>query len=131
MPSDSVNGTSIIDAGNNRTRASGITSSLNSSGDASITGSVGSGSDSNDYYRFVAPATGSASFSLTGLSQNIDLRLLNGSGTSLRNGTTTGNSDERFSYQVTQGQTYYVQVDPSGTAVSDYSLNIDCIAAPV
>ncbi|MFZ2220412.1 MAG: pre-peptidase C-terminal domain-containing protein, partial [Rhodoferax sp.] len=122
---DKVNGTSITDAGSATTSAYVLSGA---SGTTSITGSVG-GSDTNDYYKFVAPGTGIATFSLTGLSQDIDLILLNSSGTAMRNSTNGGANSENISQGIIAGQTYFVQVDPYNAAVSNYSLSMTLPAA--
>ena len=113
---DTVNGSSISDAGN------GTSSAYSLTGTSSITGSVG-GSDSGDYYKFVAAGTGTGTFALTGLSQDIDLYLLDSSGSTIRSSDASGSTSENISYSVTAGSTYYVKVDPFATGVSNYSLS--------
>jgi Ca2+-binding RTX toxin-like protein len=117
---DKVNGTSITDAGNTMGAAYSLSGS---SGLTSITGSVG-GSDADDYYKFVAPNTGTATFALSGLSQDIDLRLLNSSGSVVKFSENSGTSNENISLSVAAGQTYYIRVDPDQTAVSNYSISV-------
>ena len=117
---DKVNGTSITDAGNTTASANTLSGA---SGVTSITGSVG-GSDTNDYYKFVAPGTGIATFALTGLSQDVDLRLRNSSGSSIGYSNVWYSGNENISKGLTAGQTYYIQVDPYGTAASNYSLSV-------
>ena len=117
---DKVNGTSITDAGNTTASANTLSGA---SGVTSITGSVG-GSDTNDYYKFVAPGTGIATFALTGLSQDVDLKLLNSSGSIIGYSNDSDSGNENISQGLTAGQTYYIQVDPYGTAASNYSLSV-------
>ncbi|MBM9521284.1 pre-peptidase C-terminal domain-containing protein, partial [Desulforhopalus vacuolatus] len=122
---DIVNGTTISggDAGNSRTGATAV--SLDSNGDASITGYAGE----NDFYTFVAQHPGTATINLTGLSSDIDLRLLSSSGSRLDSSTASGSSSESISYNLTSGKTYYVKVDPFNSHTSDYNLSINTVAA--
>lgn len=120
---DSVNGTSIGDAGNSRTSADSV--SLDSQGDAVVTGSAGFSGDSDDYYRIDAPWGGSATFSLTGLSEDLDLRLYNSSGSQLASSTRGSTTSDSITYTLSNGGTYYLRVDPYSSASSDYSLTID------
>ncbi|MBM9521356.1 pre-peptidase C-terminal domain-containing protein, partial [Desulforhopalus vacuolatus] len=106
--------------------------SLDSNGDASITGYAGD----NDYYTFVAQNSGTATISLTGLSSNIDLYLSESPDENSANpigllaaSYMSGSSSESVSYNLTSGETYYVNVDPDGTSTSDYNLSINTVAA--
>jgi subtilase family serine protease len=121
MSNDSVNGTSIGDSGNAFDSANVIPGNSNSS---SITGGVG-GTDSYDFYKFVATASGTATFSLNGLSQDHDLYLFSGPSSSsyVTGSNNTGLNSEFFSYSITAGNTYYILVNPT-TGVSNYNLNV-------
>lgn len=126
--SDYINGTLIGDAGNSRSDADVISGS----GTVNITGRVG-GSDSDDYYKFTAASSGSAAFNLTGLSADLDLRLLSSSGASLGSSDAGGSSSESIAFSVVAGQTYYLHVDPYNSAVSNYALSASLpvlLAAP-
>ncbi|MBM9521151.1 pre-peptidase C-terminal domain-containing protein, partial [Desulforhopalus vacuolatus] len=122
---DIINGTTVSggDAGDSRTGATAV--SLDSNGDASITGYAGE----NDFYTFVAQHSGTATIDLTGLSSDIDLRLLSSSGSRLDSSSSDGSSNESVSYNLTSGETYYVKVDPYGNNTSDYNLSINTVAA--
>ena len=111
------------DAGNSLSSAE--TFILDSDGTATIVGSTGDGSDSNDYYKFTAAGDGTATFELTGLSDSLYLRLYDSNGSQLTispNGNTT--NDKTLSYNLTSGESYYVRVDPFGSAESNYNLDI-------
>ncbi|MBM9521362.1 pre-peptidase C-terminal domain-containing protein, partial [Desulforhopalus vacuolatus] len=112
------------DAGNSRTGATAV--SLDSNGDTSITGYAGE----NDFYTFVAQHPGTATINLTGLSSDIDLKLLSSSGSTLdssssHSSSSSGSSSESISYNLISGNTYYVKVDPFGNNTSDYNLSIN------
>ncbi|MBM9521115.1 pre-peptidase C-terminal domain-containing protein, partial [Desulforhopalus vacuolatus] len=129
---DIINGTTVSggDAGDSRTEAAAV--SLDSNGDASITGYAGE----NDYYTFVAQDNGTATIDLTGLSSidltglnlDIDLKLLSSSGSVLDSSESPGNC-ESISYDITSGETYYVMVFPYNKKTSDYNLSIHTVAA--
>ena len=121
---DSINGTNINDAGNSTATAN----SLSGSGNNTITGSVG-GSDIDDYYKFVATNTGTASVLLFGLNADTDLYLLNSSGTILNSSGYSGSTSESLNYDVNAGNTYYVQVHPFDVAGSNYDLHVNLPAA--
>jgi murein DD-endopeptidase MepM/ murein hydrolase activator NlpD len=89
---------------------------------ATSTGSVGVGADTDDYFKFVATTNGKVTANLTGLSADIDLRVLNSSGGSIVSGTSGGTTSELVSFNVTAGQTYYFHVDPYNAATSSYNL---------
>ncbi len=91
------------------------------SGTRSFTDWVGS-VDTNDYYRFDVSTTRNFSLSLTGLSADANVRLLNSAGTVLQGAYLTGNSAESISRQLGAG-TYYAQVyRASGN--TNYSLSL-------
>ncbi|MBM9521371.1 pre-peptidase C-terminal domain-containing protein, partial [Desulforhopalus vacuolatus] len=79
----------------------------------------------NDFYTFVAQHPGTATINLTELSSDIDLRLLNSSGSRLDSSSSSGSSSESISYNLISGNTYYVKVDPFGNNTSDYNLSIN------
>ena len=108
----------IGDAGNDRLSATTVYLP------AAVTGSVGGATDTDDYYAVVPWASGAMTASLSGLSADLDLRLYSGSGTLLRSSEAGSTSDESIQYDVIGGVTYYVRIDPSGQAVSDYRLDL-------
>lgn len=118
---DYINGIKVSGGDAGDTTASANTVSLDSNGDAIITGHA----DDNDVYKFVASSSGSATIDLTGLSADIDLRLLNSSGSILDSSGAGGSSSESISYELTSGSTYYVDIDPYNSNTSDYHLSIN------
>lgn len=86
--------------------------------------------DKTDYYNFTAPITGLLSASMTGMSGDLTLNLLNASGARLKKSANAGTADEAISHLVTAGETYVVQVQPSKGVVSDYTLNLPIAALP-
>ena len=83
-------------------------------------------SGDNDYYRFVISTGGSITMTLTTLPANYELRLLNGSGTTLQTSKKSGTSNETITRTVTPG-TYYARVYPSGganNATNCYTLRV-------
>ncbi len=88
-----------------------------------------------DFYRFSPASHGSALFSLqfSHAAGNIDLQLLNASGSVLAASTGTANT-ETIVWQVTRGATYFLRVYTTGGAVNrNYALSIDApeAVAPV
>lgn len=86
-------------------------------------GSAGFDNDDNDYYRFTAAMSGELALSLSGLSDNLDLRLYDGDGPHLRSSNNMGNADDAITYQVVAGKSYLIRVDPNGEAQSNYQLS--------
>lgn len=100
-----------------------------SSGSYSTSGSVGAGYgtanwNSDDFYSFVAPSDGSVSVHLSGLSNDIDLRMLDGSGLRINQSINNGTSNEDITQSVTAGSTYFIHVDPYHYDSSNYSLSV-------
>jgi hypothetical protein len=92
---------------------------------------VGS-ADSNDYYSFNVGTQSNFSLSLTGLSANANVQLLNSSGTVISSSTAGGNTSESITRQLAAGS-YYVRVyRSSGNTNYSLSLNATAVApAPV
>jgi len=85
---------------------------------------VGS-SDTNDYYRFDLSQTSNFDLSLTGLSANADVQLLNGSGGLVQSSNRSGTRSESISRSLSSG-TYYVRVyQYSGNTNYNLSLSVD------
>lgn len=136
---DVINGVNIGDASDIPTSANTV--NLNANADASITGSAGFrigensfGSltgerDVEDYYIFVAPATGVATFSLSGLSQDLDLYLYSSVGDDLGHSIGLEASSETIEYTLTAGDSYYINVYAYDSSRSNYSLSLDLYAS--
>ncbi|BAI94229.1 hypothetical protein NIES39_Q02210 [Arthrospira platensis NIES-39] len=96
----------------------------------SIRNSVGftlgrSGRDERDWVRFELTKDGFVDINLTGLRQNIDMRLYDGDGkTVLQTADKKGRANENISDFLDAG-VYYVQVFPNGNARSEYRLSIN------
>ncbi|MBL4783437.1 MAG: DUF4214 domain-containing protein [Porticoccaceae bacterium] len=125
--SDLINGIDIGDAGDFRERASVL--SLINNDSASISGSIGLGFDQSDYYRFTAPESGSANFTLRGLSADADLLLYDSAGVEIDYSEELGVRDDSINHYLTGGQVYYIEVDnyASGT---NYILDVN-LSLPV
>ncbi len=126
---DTINGITVSggDAGNSRYYANSV--GLDSNGDATITGNT-DGSDTQDWYEFTANGSGTATLDLTGLSSDTDLYLYNSEGERLSSSAAGGTTSEHISYNLTSGDTYYVQV-AQYSGDSDYNLSIDTTSSEV
>ncbi|TVQ43855.1 MAG: hypothetical protein EA365_11505 [Gloeocapsa sp. DLM2.Bin57] len=80
-------------------------------------------SDPNDYFRFYIDGTGSFSLSLTGMTADADVQLLNSSGSVIDRGTNGGSRSESISRTLSSG-TYYVRVYSFGGANTRYNLSL-------
>ena len=110
------------DAGNSFSTATAISTGAQNSQ------SVGIGTDTDDYYSFVATGNGFVTASLTGLTADLDLRVY-GSGLGLRAlSERVGTANEDIRFEVIGGQTYYLRVDPNLTATSNYTLTTNFIS---
>ncbi|MCX5934263.1 MAG: C2 family cysteine protease, partial [Pseudanabaena sp. LacPavin_0818_WC45_MAG_42_6] len=87
---------------------------------------VGS-TDANDYYRFNVGTQSNFSLSLTGLTANADVQLLNSSGGVITTSANTGTTSESIASLLSTG-TYYVRVYQSG-GNTNYSLSLNATAA--
>ncbi|MFN7900100.1 MAG: pre-peptidase C-terminal domain-containing protein [Synechococcaceae cyanobacterium] len=109
-------------AGNTLTKARNIGTL---SGSQSFSDWVGS-SDTNDYYRFALSQASNFALTLTGLSADADVQLLNNSGALLAISQADGSTAESISGALAAG-TYYVRVYPySGS--TNYNLNLAATA---
>ena len=86
---------------------------------------VGS-ADTNDYYRFSLGGSSNLNLSLTGLTANADVQLLNSAGTVIRSSTAGGSSSEFITQQLATG-TYYVRVYPFSSNSTYYNLGLSAI----
>ncbi len=89
------------------------------SGTQSISDSVGP-SDVNDYIKFTTSAAGTINLTLTGLSANADLQLLDSTGTAIAATTSAGSANEHIG-RLLAGATYYARVTSVSTA-TNYNL---------
>jgi trimeric autotransporter adhesin len=92
-----------------------------------ITDAIGNG-DPNDYYRFNVTSAGQFSLSLSGLSADAEVDLLNANGTVIKS-STNGSSDSESIVQALTAGTYYVRVYPYNSAATAYSLSL-ALATP-
>ena len=88
---------------------------------------VGS-TDTNDYYSFSVGTPSNWSLSLTGLSANADVQLLNSSGSVITTSQNGGTTSESIARQLSAG-TYYLRVYQS-SGNTNYSLSLNATATP-
>ncbi|MDB9535037.1 pre-peptidase C-terminal domain-containing protein [Dolichospermum planctonicum CS-1226] len=120
----SLNATAVDNAGNTLATARNIGTLT---GTQSFNDWVGS-ADTNDYYSFNVERQSNFSLSLTGLSADADVQLLNSSGTVISSSTAGGTTSESITRQLSAG-TYYVQVYPySGNTTYSLSLTATAVA---
>lgn len=99
----------------------------NLNGTRSLASGIG-GSDINDYYRFTVGTTSTFSLSMTGMSADADVRLLNSTGGLIVGSTNAGSTSEAISPRSLSAGTYYVQVSPySGSTNYNLSLSANPI----
>jgi subtilisin family serine protease len=84
------------------------------------TGYVGS----DDYYRFDLDRSGHLQFTLSELSADADVKLLNARGDVLKSSTNSGTETEYIAYDLNSG-TYYIQVYGYGGADTNYRLTLN------
>jgi cysteine-rich repeat protein len=87
------------------------------------------------YYRFTAPATGTVTVSLTNLTKDLDLFVLDqgaGGGCAPRNpgcrgsSTTAGTANETVTFAAQAGQTYFFVVDGYAAYAGQFKLGVSC-----
>lgn len=83
----------------------------------------GSNRDQVDYYRFTLSEEKSLSITLENLTDNLGLELLDGSGTTIFDSRNSGKRNEIIEQDLEAG-TYFVGVEPQGSARGGYTLNI-------
>jgi hypothetical protein len=84
--------------------------------------------DANDYYRFSVSGQSNFSLSLTGLSADADVRLLNSSGAVINRSENSYSSSESINTQLGAG-TYYIQVNSwNGNNNTNYNLSLNATA---
>ncbi len=117
---DTVSGQSLFFAQNDTRGTAQNLGTLNNV--RTINGHVGTGDD-NDFFRFNLSGTRSFNLSLTGMSADADVRLLNSSGQTIQSSTRAGSSSESISRTLNAG-TYYAQVYRYRSASTRYSLRL-------
>ncbi len=114
-----VSATSILDnAGNTLSNAKNITVNSTPSSYQDWVGFA----DTNDYYRFSLTNTTNLSLSLTGLSANADIQLLDINGSLVASSTNTGITPESITAQLAIG-TYFINVLPNLSS-TNYNLTV-------
>ncbi|HEX4797229.1 MAG TPA: PPC domain-containing protein [Humisphaera sp.] len=83
---------------------------------------VGS-ADANDYYKFAVSVKSDLTVTLSGLTANADLQLLNSAGTLIVASANTGTTADKIVRTIDVG-TYFVRVFPVGSTSAAYSLSI-------
>ncbi|MGB6294790.1 MAG: pre-peptidase C-terminal domain-containing protein [Rivularia sp. (in: cyanobacteria)] len=106
-------------AGNSRTTARLITIGSTTT---NFTDAVGR-ADSNDYYRFTLNQNSDFKLSLSGLTENADVWLLNSSGRTITSSRKSGNSSEAINRQLDAGN-YFIRVLPRTGTNTDYNLGV-------
>ncbi len=114
-----VSATSIDLAGNTLATARAITVG---SSTTSYTDWVGS-TDTNDYYRFTLANSSNFNLSLTGMTADGDVQLLNSGGSVIASSTNGGTASESITSQLSAG-TYYIRVYPYQSANTNYNLAV-------
>ncbi len=118
-----LNTTTVDNAGNTLATARNI-GTLN--GAVSFSDWVGA-ADTNDYYRFSVGTQSNFNLSLTGLSADADVQLLDSNGTYLSASSFGGSTSESITSVLNAG-TYYVRVYPYSTAETNYNLFLNTTA---
>ena len=94
----------------------------------------GGGTDGPEFvYTFESPGTGAITITLSGMTDDLDLFLLEdllsmgcNSEYCLGYSAMGGNSDEIVIYNVFEGSTYYIPVDGWAGSISAYTINLEC-----
>ncbi len=82
--------------------------------------------DTNDFLKFVTPTNGNLTLTLSNLTADVDLRLLDANGTQIAASTRAGTASEDITdVSLVVNHTYYIQIDPYLSAASEYSLTVD------
>lgn len=92
-----------------------------------VSQTVDANTDPSDFYGFTAEATGTITVSLTGLSADIDLALLDQNQQLLDDSENSDTNDESISWEVTEGQQYIVRVNAFDSGTNSYTLNVSSI----
>jgi methionine-rich copper-binding protein CopC len=81
-------------------------------------------SDTVDYYKFTTTAAGHFMLSLTGLTADADVYLLNAQGSEVAHSYNSGSTPEAIDVASLAAGTYYLQVKPYNGASTDYTLGV-------
>ena len=120
-----LNLSNLDNAGNTLATARDITIGATPASYSDFVGST----DSNDYYRFSLGTSSNFSLSLTGLSADADVSLLDSNGSEITSSTNGSNDSESITRQLNAG-TYFVRVYPySGS--TNYNLSLSATTATV
>ncbi|MDJ0682099.1 MAG: S8 family serine peptidase [Xenococcaceae cyanobacterium MO_167.B52] len=116
-----VNATALNDPGNSLNNAQEITIGENPQTYSDWVGAT----DFKDYYRFALGEAKNVSLSLTGLSDDANLELLDHSGNQLFRSSNYGTSDESLEVQLLAGD-YYIKVNPNHSSNhTEYDLTVN------
>jgi hypothetical protein len=96
------------------------------SGTRSFNDYVGS-SDTNDYYKFYISNTSNFSLTLSGMSADGDVQLLNSSGAVIQTSSNGGSTTDSITRTLNAGY-YYARVYPYGGANTNYNLSLTATA---
>jgi Clostripain family/Bacterial pre-peptidase C-terminal domain len=120
----SLSATPIDNAGNTLSTARNIGTLTTNQTFSDWVGST----DTNDYYKFSIGSPSNLNLSLTGLTADADVQLLNSTGTVITSSTAAASASESIISQLNTG-TYYVRVYPySGS--TNYNLSLSATAVP-
>jgi V8-like Glu-specific endopeptidase len=108
--------TSSADAGNNLATAAVFALP------AGLSGTVGNNTDPGDWFKFTADDNGTATWTIRGLGNDLDLVLADAEGNVLATSSHAGIVDESISWTVTAGATYVLEVVPAAGLHSGYTL---------
>ncbi|MEH1965506.1 PPC domain-containing protein [Nostoc sp.] len=117
-----INCTSILDAGNTLSSALPV-SGFNLPGSSGVFQDTVGGSDTDDYYKFIVDQTLSFNATLSPLSADADLYLLDSNGNNVRSSALSGTSADTISSVSLTPGTYYIRVDGLASNTS-YKLNV-------
>jgi hypothetical protein len=99
----------------------------------SMNGSIGTGGDPVDYYKFSPNINGFAltgkipvTIELSGMSRDLDIIVLDSNGQEVGRGVRGGTASERLTLSLSQGSQYFIKVVPgtSGNQLSNYRLTV-------
>lgn len=86
-------------------------------------------SDPNDFYSFTLGSRQTVDLSLTGLTGNANMRLLNASGSTIALSGNGGKTPESISEELAAGE-YFIRVFPKGSAKAQYRLGASAAVIP-
>jgi hypothetical protein len=110
-------------AGNTLTTARSINVSAIASNFTDWVGTL----DTNDYYRFTLNQNSNFNLTLSGLSGDADVRLLDANGSNIASSTASGTTNEFINRQLNAGN-YFIQVFPMNGVNTSYNLSVAATA---